>query len=240
MSQFSRTNLAALRNSTRALHERHDVAIRIVGGGRSMRFEPRFAIAIDRSSRDRGHAACTSRTTMKCTMLLRRQHHKVVQLLGAVEDEHYVRGALLEELADEFAAMMTIEEAIFYPAVRQAMGLTLGYLEADHANVTFGLQRLFAAHETGDRARFRAEVGALRTLVCARFEEEERSLYPRAEAAIAEGEQERLGDHMARLMRSIVESDGDARTSSIGRPSRADWYRFDMVESAEVRGADAE
>lgn len=167
---------------------------------------------------------------MKCTMFLRRQHHKVVQLLDAVEDEHYVRGALLEELADEFAAMMTIEEAIFYPAVREAMGVTLGYLEADHANVTFGLQRLFVAHEAGDRSRFRTEVRTMRELVCARFLEEERSLYPRAERALAEPEQERLGENMARLVRSIVESDGDARTSSIGRPSRADWYRFEMPQ----------
>src|SRR4051794_7978241 len=101
---------------------------------------------------------------MKCTTLLRRQHHKVVQLLDAVADEHYVRGALLEELADDLSAMMTVEEALFYPALRQALGITLGYLEADHANATCALQRLFAAHEAEDRRRFREEVAALRAL----------------------------------------------------------------------------
>jgi len=170
---------------------------------------------------------------MKCTTLLRRQYQTVIELLDAVEDERYVRGALLEELADDLAALMTGEEAIFYPAVRQAVGLTLGTLEADHARAACGMQRLFAAHESGDRARFRAEVRALRALVAARFAEEERSMYPHAERAIAADELERLGEQMTRLSRAIVEADGDAVASSIGRPSRADWYRFDMAADAE-------
>lgn len=165
---------------------------------------------------------------MKGTTLLQRQHRRVMQLLDAVEDEHYVRGALLLDLADDLAATMMIEEAIFYPALRDMLGVPLGEADVDHANAARGLHRMFEAHHEGDAARFRSEVGALRALVSEHFEREETSLYPGVERAFSSEQLERLGDQMKKLHRAILEADGEESSSSIGRPSRADWYRFDL------------
>jgi iron-sulfur cluster repair protein YtfE (RIC family) len=169
---------------------------------------------------------------MKGTTLLQRQHRRVEQLLDAIEGERYLRGALLRELADDLAATMTMEEAIFYPAVRDALGSGLApafYGDEDHAMATRGLQRLFEAENDADR--FQDELVDLRRLVRGHFDLEERTVFPSVEQALSGEELERIGDQMRKLHRQIVEADGEERISSIGVPSRADWYGFDLPQT---------
>jgi hypothetical protein len=181
---------------------------------------------------------------MKGTTLLERLHRRVEQLMDAVESERYVRSALLEELADDLSATLTLEEAIFYPAVSQALGATAPPSD-DHSEVARALQRLFESarppgettgetpgeDETEDAARFRAELASLRLRLRARFEHEERVVFPAVEGALSRFDLEQLGEQMKRLRCAIVEADGEPTSSSIGRPSRADWYRFELHHS---------
>src|SRR5207245_11461978 len=105
--------------------------------------------------------------TMKGTTLLQRQHRRVEQLIDTLEGERYLRAALRQELADDLAATMTMEEAIFYPAVREVLGAAMRYGDDDHAHATRALQRLFEAQ--ADTPRFNSELDELRSLVREHF-----------------------------------------------------------------------
>jgi Hemerythrin HHE cation binding domain len=57
---------------------------------------------------------------MKATELLKKQHREVKALFGEAKKlESGERHRVLEEITDKLEAHMTIEEAIFYPAVRE-------------------------------------------------------------------------------------------------------------------------
>src|SRR5438128_2584388 len=126
---------------------------------------------------------------MKGTTLLQRQHRRVEQLIDTLEGERYLRAALLQELADDLAATMTMEEAIFYPAVREVLGAAMRYGDDDHAHATRALQRLFEAQ--ADTPRFNSELDELRSLVREHFVREE-SVFPEVEGAFPAEELERL------------------------------------------------
>ncbi len=167
---------------------------------------------------------------MKGTTLLQRQHRRVEQLLDSLEGERYLRGALLRELADDLSATMTMEEAIFYPAVRGALGPmppASRYGDDEHSGITRALQQLFDAEHDADR--FARVLAVLRSLVRSHFLNEADAVFPAVEKAFASDELERLGEQMRILQRQIVEADGEESVSSIGRPSRADFYGFDLA-----------
>ena len=167
---------------------------------------------------------------MKGTTLLQRQHRRIEQMIDALDAERYLRGALLQELADDLAATMTMEEAIFYPAVREVLGGVVCYGDESHAQATRILQRIFAVER--DDVAFRRELAELREHLHGHFEEEGQRVFPIVEQAFSPEELERLGQQMRQLHRAIVESDGEPTSSSIGRLSRADWYHFEMEASA--------
>ena len=58
---------------------------------------------------------------MKATELLKKQHREVKTLFGqAKKVEPKERRRILDEITQKLRAHMTIEEDIFYPAVRRA------------------------------------------------------------------------------------------------------------------------
>jgi hypothetical protein len=159
---------------------------------------------------------------MKATTLLLSQHRRVEQLLDAVERERYVRRSLLENLADDVSATLAMKEMILYPALASALDRPPQGGENDA--IRRALQGCFEAAD--DDVAFACALADLDDAIAARFLVEERDLFPRVEATVAADDLERLGAKMRRLYREIVEADGDARASSIGRPCRADWYGF--------------
>ena len=56
---------------------------------------------------------------MKATALLQTQHRKVEATFAALESGTGELTVLLESLANDLVAHMTIEQRIFYPAVRR-------------------------------------------------------------------------------------------------------------------------
>jgi hypothetical protein len=159
---------------------------------------------------------------MKATALLASQHRRVRQLLAALEQERYVRRALLGDLADDLVATLELKEALFYPIVGGALAEEW---TDETARARAALRRCLDSAE--DEAAFAPALEALKDTVASSFDSEERDLFPRVERGVAAAELEVLGERMLRLYREILEADGDERASTIGRPSRADWYLFE-------------
>lgn len=152
---------------------------------------------------------------MDALELLGSQHVRV-----ANELEEAVRAGLSAErsrgLAHQLLGHMVIEEHLFYPRLGAAVdddNLVARCFE-EHMITRFALGRAMVAD--GDaRARF----GALRDVCLLHFEEEERSLFPRARLVLSPTELVSLGADMAgeldRLLvtdlSDILETDGSLR-----------------------------
>ncbi len=129
---------------------------------------------------------------MDAIALLKKQHRKAETALKKL-CRGYDRD-VLEEVADELAAHMVIEETVFYPTVRDAApDLVLESFE-EHAVAQFELKRLLALDP--DDERFEARATALLDLVKHHVEEEEDELFPRVEKALGEDALEALGDDL--------------------------------------------
>ncbi|MDP9150974.1 MAG: hemerythrin domain-containing protein [Myxococcota bacterium] len=131
---------------------------------------------------------------MKATDLLEKQHRKVEALFKKLEGGRSERAPLLQELANDLAAHMAIEQEIFYPAVKEVdADLVLESYE-EHALAEVGLKRLLACDP--DDEAFSARVTACKELIQHHVEEEEDDLFPKAEKALGDEELERLGKRM--------------------------------------------
>lgn len=143
---------------------------------------------------------------MDAISLLKKHHRKAEAALKKL-----CRGfdrETLDELADELAAHMVIEEQTFYPAIRRVKpDLVLESYE-EHAVAQLELKRLLACDP--DDARFEARATALLDLVKHHVEEEEDELFPRVEKTIDEDVLERLGAEMKETFEELVERGHDA------------------------------
>jgi len=82
---------------------------------------------------------------MKATSLLGKQHRKVLAALKKLAAGRAEAGPLLAEIATELTAHMTIEQDIFYPAVREVdKDMVLESFE-EHAIAELALKRLLAS-----------------------------------------------------------------------------------------------
>jgi hemerythrin superfamily protein len=128
------------------------------------------------------------------TTLLVHQHRAVEQLFERVEKADRGFEKSLRELADQLAAHISIEERLFYPAVRKANGeLILEGLE-EHAMGRFALKRLLGTRASDKSLKTRLK--ALKELMTNHHHEEERELFPAVRKLMSDASLEKLGAKM--------------------------------------------
>jgi hemerythrin-like domain-containing protein len=110
------------------------------------------------------------------TVLLEKQHRKVEALFKKLTNGRSPAAPLLEELADDLAAHMAIEQEIYYPVAKRVKeDLVLESFE-EHSLAELGLKRLLGT-DSKDEA-FAARVTACKELIEHHVEEEEEDLFP--------------------------------------------------------------
>lgn len=143
---------------------------------------------------------------MKSTTLLERQHRNVQQLCEAVErGSPSIRESLLPQLANDLFAHFRIEEQLFFPAVRAALGECEPHSPPPDAH---GLLRTYLEHildtPPADE-EFAVRIAELRSALEAHIEEEEELLFPTIEAALSPSENRALAERMMALHHASVE-----------------------------------
>ena len=141
---------------------------------------------------------------MKATALLESQHRKVEALFKKLENGRSDPSATLEELADNLAAHMAIEQEIFYPRVKQIDADVVNESYEEHAVAELTLKRLLAADP--DDESFMARVTTLKELILHHVEEEEQELFPSVEEQIDEDELAQLGKSMKARFDEVMEA----------------------------------
>jgi len=149
---------------------------------------------------------------MKATELLRQQHREVAALFKSAlkSDDPDEQMDLAEEIADKLALHAAIEEEIFYPAVREAIGTRRGeqdVLEAyeEHHAVKLLLEELPDADPADER--FDAKLAVLQEMVQRHVEDEEEEIFPAAEKKLGKAKLEELAEAMEERMESGVGAD---------------------------------
>jgi iron-sulfur cluster repair protein YtfE (RIC family) len=139
---------------------------------------------------------------MKATELLKKQHREVEGIFKSIESGKGDVSQLLEQLADNLVAHMTIEQELFYPAVQKVdKDLILEAFE-EHAIAEIGLKRLLQADPLSPG--FKAKVTVLKELILHHVEEEEKELFPKVEKALGK-ELEKLGAEMETMFVESLE-----------------------------------
>jgi hemerythrin superfamily protein len=118
---------------------------------------------------------------MKATALLEQQHRKVRTLFRKLESGRTDPKPLLEELANDLAAHMTIEHELFYPVAFDIDREQVGEAFEEHALAELAIKRLLATDPSD--AAFHARVVAAKDLVEHHIKEEEEQLFPKVESA---------------------------------------------------------
>ncbi|MBV9949510.1 MAG: hemerythrin domain-containing protein [Myxococcales bacterium] len=158
---------------------------------------------------------------MNATRVLVAQHRAIEALFDEVELEtrRRPRASAVSRLAEELIAHMAAEEAVFYPAVAQALGpAPEGDPSGDeHLLLRVELRRVLET-SVSDRT-FRERVQVLRELFERHVADEERKLFPRVAASLPDTQLELLG---AEILASrppvwIVSTEGRALVDAGGR-----------------------
>lgn len=141
---------------------------------------------------------------MNATDLLEQQHRKVESILEKLEDmEREEARDLLEELANDLAAHMAIEQELFYPAVREVDEELVTESFEEHALAEVALKRLLIAKQ---QPTFKARVTALKELIGHHVEEEEHELFPKVQKAMDSERIEQLGEEMEQRFEQQVKA----------------------------------
>jgi hemerythrin-like domain-containing protein len=139
---------------------------------------------------------------MQATQLLEKQHRKVESIFKKLEDGSPDAEKLALELANDLVAHMTIEQDIFYPAIREVdEDLVLESYE-EHALAEVALKRLLAI--APDDGAWKARVVALKELIEHHVQEEEQELFPKVEKALGEERLNELGSEMKERFEAVV------------------------------------
>jgi hemerythrin superfamily protein len=163
---------------------------------------------------------------MTAPQILIAQHRAIEALFAELADETRagLRARLSARLAEEMIAHMAGEEAVFYPAARQALRGQRVSLDARDQKLTLRLQlRRFLETNESDES-FASRLATLREVFDRHVLTQERELFPRVEAILGTAEVEALGLEVlaSRPPVWIVMSEGQARFASSGsRTARA-------------------
>jgi hemerythrin superfamily protein len=131
------------------------------------------------------------------TDLLVHHHRLVERLFERLEKSTKGFDETLRQLADDLAAHISIEERLFYPAVRQVdPDLILEGLE-EHAMGRFALRRLLGT-SASDRS-LKARMKALKELMTNHHHEEEHDLFPGVRRRMSDAALQKLGAKMRAL-----------------------------------------
>jgi iron-sulfur cluster repair protein YtfE (RIC family) len=156
---------------------------------------------------------------MLATKMLSQQHRKVEAIFEKLEKGSSDVEDLLTELANDLAAHMTIEQEIFYPAIKDIDRKQVFESYEEHALAEVALKRLLAADPESDE--FKARVVALKELIQHHVKEEEEELFPEVENALDEDRLKELGTQMKARFEQVVKAGyesavprGFAKTSS--------------------------
>jgi hemerythrin superfamily protein len=196
--------------SKRASRERTNSMVDKVGGlGGALTSTAAFAAGVARETKEiiRNLASSVTKSTEVgpspgATDLLVHQHRLVEGLFARLESSRKGFDQTLRELADDLSAHISIEEQLFYPAVRKVNPpLILEGLE-EHAMGRFALQRLL-----GTKARdksIKARLKALKELMTNHHHEEERDLFPAVRRRMPDAALDKLGTKMKALFDANV------------------------------------
>jgi iron-sulfur cluster repair protein YtfE (RIC family) len=110
------------------------------------------------------------------TVLLEKQHLVVKALFKKLENGRSPAAPLLEQLSNNLAAHMAIEQDIYYPAVKQIKEDLVFESYEEHSLAELGLKRLLGT--PSDDETFQAKVTACKELIEHHVEEEEEELFP--------------------------------------------------------------
>jgi len=145
---------------------------------------------------------------MKATALLEKQHRKVKTLFSKLEKGRGDPAELLTELANDLAAHMTIEQEIFYPAIKHIDADLVLEAYEEHALAEIALKRLLDSDPEGES--FKACVVAAKELVLHHVEEEEEELFPKVEKKLGPEKLAALGKSMQERFDEVVEAGFEA------------------------------
>jgi len=156
---------------------------------------------------------------MDATKLLEKQHRKVEAIFKKLERGSSEAAELVETLANDLAAHMTIEQEIFYPAVQSVDRDLISESFEEHALAEVSLKRLLATDPEAEE--FKARVVALKELIQHHVEEEESELFPKVRKALGDDRLSKLGKEMKVRFEEVAEQGfeasvprGFARTSA--------------------------
>lgn len=145
---------------------------------------------------------------MKATSLLVSQHRVVKSIFKKLEDGETAKKPLLVELANNLAAHMSIEQELFYPAIKEVdQTLVFESLE-EHSLIELALKRLLATNSQD--LSFKARVTATRELVEHHVKEEENDLFPAVDKALGDERLVALGDKMKARFEEVLAGGFDA------------------------------
>lgn len=134
---------------------------------------------------------------MKATDLLKEQHQEVDELFERISQagDNEI-SALRDELVANLVGHAAIEEEIFYPETREALGASplIPTSYEEHSLVHIMLQKLLST-EPGDES-FHARLSVLKELVQHHVQEEEQELFPQVESAMGAERLAELGNRL--------------------------------------------
>jgi hemerythrin-like domain-containing protein len=174
----------------------------------------------------------TEVATMKATKLLEQQHAKVKSALARLSSGQGDRSKLVEEISNDLAAHMAIEQQLFYPTVRSIRTDLVDESYEEHAVAELALKRLRRT-ASGDPL-FRARATVLKELIEHHVEEEETELFPAVEKAIPGAALDELGTKMETLFEEVRKQGFDASVPSTFAKTSAD--EFERIVEAGANG----
>ena len=147
---------------------------------------------------------------MKATTLLKNDHSAVKKLLTAFGHTTAraapQRQALMDQIAQELEIHSTVEEEIFYPAVKNVRGgqSVVREAESEHKKVDSLVAEAQGMSMETDEVMEKVE--ELRDAVIHHATEEEREMFPVAEDGLGEQQLEELGEQLAARKKELLTS----------------------------------
>ncbi|WP_437957175.1 hemerythrin domain-containing protein [Sorangium sp. So ce119] len=178
---------------------------------------------------------------MKATDLLKEQHQEVDELFERMSQASGNEiNALRDELVANLVGHAAIEEEIFYPESRAALGASplIPTSYEEHSLVHIMLQKLLST-DPGDES-FHARLKVLKELVQHHVQEEEQELFPQLESAMGAERLEALGDRLESRFVQVRESNVEALLSqSVAKSMPATTSRRGRAAKPAARKAAA-
>lgn len=133
--------------------------------------------------------------------MLRRQHDRIAQVVGALEHEKHLRAPLFVELREELTALIAIEESVFYPYVENVVGVRLSAHRAEHVRAKSALSSLASCLRSSpssqsDVVAFASSFRELKATVERHIALERSALLPAVENELGDEALETLGKRM--------------------------------------------